>query len=65
MLEGIYESRVALLHPSECEVLYGRAGYLSALLFAAKHTRHPPNLAIVKVDGYGDSLSCVVTLTSS
>lgn len=31
------QPRVAAMPPSECELLYGRCGYLHALLFARKH----------------------------
>ena len=50
-LEEMYEERVRGMDPAECEVLYGRAGYLSALLFASKYTagRRAPKKEIVQV----------------
>ena len=48
-LERMYEEHVKGMEPTECEVLYGRAGYLASLLFVAKHTGLPPNKEIVQV----------------
>ena len=48
-LEGMYEECVREMDPAECEVLYGRAGYLSAILFASKYTGRAPKKEIVQV----------------
>ena len=48
-LEQLYEERVRGLPDPDCEVLYGRAGYLAALLFAAEHTAQAVNKGIVQV----------------
>ena len=48
-LERIHGDHVRDMDPQECEVLYGRAGYLASLLFAAKHTGQGPNKEIVQV----------------
>ncbi len=54
----MYEEHVVAMPSSECEVLYGRAGYLSALLFTAKHTGQAPNLDIVKVRRVPEGKPC-------
>ncbi|GAX74730.1 hypothetical protein CEUSTIGMA_g2177.t1 [Chlamydomonas eustigma] len=48
MLESLYEAQVRALPAGECEVLYGRSGYLSSLLFVSRHTGKALNEEILK-----------------